>query len=58
MNIASEIRKDPENGARILQSEYKAGLTTLARQLCADESDAGVRSYPATGLCADQLALP
>ncbi len=40
MDIASEIRKDPENGARILQSEYKAGLTTLARRLCADESDA------------------
>ncbi len=40
MDIASEIRKDPENGARILQSEYKAGLTTLARRLCADEGDA------------------
>jgi len=40
MDIASEIRKDPENGARLLQSEYKAGLTTLARRLCADESDA------------------
>ena len=40
MDIASEIRKDPENGARLLLSEYKAGLTTLARRLCADESDA------------------
>ena len=40
MDIAGEIRNDPEKGARLLESEYKAGLTTLARRLCADEGDA------------------
>ena len=40
MDLADEIRNDPEKGARLLESEYKAGLTTLARRLCADEGDA------------------
>ena len=40
MTIAEEIRTDRESGARRLESEYKAGLMTLARQFCADEGDA------------------
>ena len=40
MSIVEEIRQDREKGARRLQSEYKAGLLTLARRFCADESDA------------------
>ena len=40
MTIAEEIRKDRESGARRLESEYKAGLLTLARQFCSDEGDA------------------
>ena len=40
MDIVDEIRKDPESGARRLQSEYKAGLMALARRFCQDEGDA------------------
>ena len=40
MDIVEEIRKDPENGTRRLESEYKVGLMALARRFCADEGDA------------------
>ena len=40
MTIVEELRKDRENGAKRLESEYRAGLLTLARRLCADEGDA------------------
>ena len=40
MTIADEIRNDPEKGARLLESEYKTGLFTLARRLCDDDGDA------------------
>lgn len=40
MDIVEQLRIDRENGARRLESEYKAGLLTLARRLCADGSDA------------------
>ena len=40
MTIVEELRTDRESGARRLESEYKAGLMTLARRFCADEGDA------------------
>ncbi len=40
MTIIEELRRDPEGGAKWLESEYKVGLLTIARRLCADSSDA------------------
>ena len=40
MDIVEEIRKDPEAGAKRLESEYRAGLTTLALRICRDPGDA------------------
>ena len=40
MDIVEEIRKDPENGTRRLESEYKVGLMALARRFCTDDVDA------------------
>ncbi len=40
MDIVEQIRSDRETGARRLESEYKAGLLTLASRLCVDPSDA------------------
>ena len=40
MDIVEEIRNDREAGARRLETEYKAGLTTLAVRLCRDPADA------------------
>ena len=40
MDIVEEIRKDPERGARLLEHEYKAGLTSLALRFCPDPADA------------------
>ena len=40
MDIVEELRNDRERGARRLESEYRAGLMTLARRFCADEGDA------------------
>ena len=39
-SIVDEIRNNPEKGAKLLESEYKAGLMSLARRFCTDESDA------------------
>ncbi len=40
MDIVEEIRQNRESGSRRLVGEYKAGLMSLARQFCTDESDA------------------
>ena len=40
MDIVEELRQNRESGAKRLEAEYKAGLMTLARRFCADESDA------------------
>ena len=40
MDIVEEIRNDREAGARRLETEYKAGLMTLAVRLCRDPADA------------------
>ena len=40
MTIVEELRQDRESGAKRLEAEYKAGLMTLARRFCVDESDA------------------
>ena len=40
MDIVEELRKDRENGAKRLVSEYKAGLMSLARRFYKNESDA------------------
>ena len=39
-SIVDEIRNNREKGAKLLESEYKAGLMSLARRFCANESDA------------------
>ena len=39
-SIVEELRTNRESGAKRLESEYKAGLMTLARRLYADEGDA------------------
>ena len=59
MTVAEEIRKDRESGARRLESEYKAGLMTLARQFCTDEGDAEElvnRTFSAVVECIDEYA--
>ena len=40
MDIAEEIQNDPEKGAKRLESEYRAGLMTLALRFCHDPGDA------------------
>ena len=40
MDIVEEIRRDRESGAKRLETEYKAGLMTLARRFCHDTGDA------------------
>ena len=44
-DIVDEIRKDRENGAKRLESEYKAGLMAFARRFCADEAEAEALVY-------------
>ncbi len=39
-SVVDEIRNDRDKGAKRLESEYKAGLMSLARRFCSDESDA------------------
>ena len=45
MTIVEAIRKDPENGAKRLESEYKAGLTAFAMRFYPDASDAEALVY-------------
>ena len=40
MDIVEELRQNRESGARRLETEYKAGLMTLARRFCQDSGDA------------------
>lgn len=40
MDIVEELRRDRDSGAKRLVSEYKAGLMSLARRFCVNESDA------------------
>jgi DNA-directed RNA polymerase specialized sigma24 family protein len=40
MDIVEELRQNREAGARRLESEYKVGLVSFARRLCANPSDA------------------
>ena len=40
MDIVEELRQDREKGARRLESEYKAGLMSLAQRFCHDSGDA------------------
>ena len=40
MDIVEELRRNRESGAKRLETEYKAGLMTLARRFCNDEGDA------------------
>ena len=40
MGIVEEIQNDREKGAKRLESEYRAGLMTLALRLCHDSGDA------------------
>lgn len=45
MSIADEIAKDRENGAKLLEKEYKEGLISFAKRFCADDSDAEALVY-------------
>ncbi len=40
MTVVEELRQNRESGAKRLEAEYRAGLMTLARRFCADESEA------------------
>ena len=40
MTVVEELRQNPEQGAKRLESEYRAGLMTLARRFCHDDGDA------------------
>lgn len=40
LDIVEELRQDREKGAKRLESEYKAGLMTLAMRFCSSQSDA------------------
>ena len=40
MDIVEELRQNRDSGAKRLVSEYKAGLMSLARRFCVNESDA------------------
>ncbi len=40
MTVVEELRQNPEQGAKRLESEYRAGLMTLALRFCHDEGDA------------------
>ena len=40
VDIVEELRQNREAGARRLESEYKVGLVSFARRLCANPSDA------------------
>ena len=40
MTVVEELGQNRESGAKRLEAEYKAGLMTLARRFCTDESDA------------------
>ncbi len=40
MTVVEELRQNPEQGAKRLENEYRAGLMTLARRFCHDEGDA------------------
>ena len=40
MTVVEELRQNRESGAKRLESEYRAGLMTLARRFCTDEGDA------------------
>ena len=40
MDIVEELRQNRESGAKRLVSEYRAGLMSLARRFCQNESDA------------------
>ena len=40
VSIVEEIKNDREKGAKRLENEYGAGLMSIARRFCADESDA------------------
>lgn len=44
-DIVDEIRKDRENGAKRLESEYKAGLMAFAKRFCADDAEAEALVY-------------
>ena len=45
LDIVDEIRKDRENGAKRLESEYKVGLMAFAKRFCADEVEAEALVY-------------
>ena len=49
MCIASEICRDPEEGAKRLEREYKARLMSVAMNLCGDRSEAEALVYDAMG---------
>ena len=59
MNIVEEIQNDREKGAKRLESEYRAGLMTLALRLCHDSGDAAElvnRTFAEVIACIDDYA--
>ena len=55
MDIISEIRNAPEEGAKRLEREYKARLMAVAMNLCGDKSEAEALVYDTMGKAVSQI---
>ena len=55
MDIISEIRNAPEEGAKRLEREYKARLMVVALNLCGDQSEAESLVYDTMGKAISQI---
>ena len=55
MDIISEIRNAPEEGAKRLEREYKARLMVVAMNLCGDQSEAEALVYDTMGKAISQI---
>lgn len=55
MDIISEIRNAPEEGAKRLEREYKARLMAVAMNLCGDKSEVEALVYDTMGIAVSQI---
>ena len=55
MDIVSEIRRDPEEGTKRLEREYKSRLMVVAMNLCGDKSEAETLVYDTMGKAVSQI---
>ncbi|MBQ6329778.1 MAG: RNA polymerase sigma factor, partial [Kiritimatiellae bacterium] len=55
MDIISEIRNAPEDGAKRLEREYKERLMAVAMNICGDKSEAEALAYDTMGKAVSQI---